>query len=106
MRRVNLKRVTGVVAIHAERRNQYRAINPDLVHGSHHLVAGDLSRPVEGPDPRAARVVAFVGVNLGIQCWHDFQPSTEPILIRKGNSSQACDAGSRRYVPWLRSSSE
>jgi hypothetical protein len=66
MRRVNLKGIAGVVAVHAERRDQHGAVDTDRVHSGHHLIAGDLSRPIESADPRAAWVVAFVGVNLGI----------------------------------------
>ena len=66
MGRVDLYGVAGVVAVHAERRDQYRAVDADGVHGRHHLVAGNLGRAVEGADPRPARVVALVGVNLGV----------------------------------------
>ena len=49
----------------------------DGVHGGRHLVAGDLGRSVESADPRAAGVIAFVGVNLRIQCRHDLLRETE-----------------------------
>ncbi len=81
MRGVNLKRVAGVVTIHAERRDQQRAVDADRVHGSDHLVAGDLGRAVENAGPGTARVVAFVGVNLCIQCRHDCQSSMAAILL-------------------------
>src|SRR5260370_11940593 len=81
MRRINVKRVAGVVAIHAEGRPQHGAVDTDRVHGGHHLVAGNLRRTVEDAGPGASRVVAFVGVNLGIQCRHDL-PSPEPMSFR------------------------
>ena len=52
--------------LHGETNTEYRAVGADGVHGGHHLGAGNLRRPVERADPGAARVVAFVGVNLGI----------------------------------------
>jgi hypothetical protein len=66
VRCVNLFGVAGVVAIHAERRHQNRAVDADGVHGCHHLVAGDLRRPVESADPGAARTIAFIGVHLSV----------------------------------------
>jgi hypothetical protein len=75
MRREDLKGIAGVTAIHAERRDQYGTVDADRVHRGHHLVAGDLRRPVQCADPGAARVVAFIGVNLGIEYRHSFRPS-------------------------------
>jgi hypothetical protein len=75
MRRVDLEGVAGVVAVHAEGRDQYGAVDADRVDCGHHLVAGDLCRPVERAHPRAARVVAFIGVNLGVQYRHGFRHS-------------------------------
>ena len=57
--------------------DQYRAVDTDGVHGGRHLVAGDLGWSVESADPRAAGVIAFVGVNLRIQCRHDLLRETE-----------------------------
>ena len=66
MRSVDLNGIAGVIAIHAERRDQHGAVDADRVHRGRHLVAGNLRWPVERGGPGAARVVAFVGVNLGI----------------------------------------
>jgi hypothetical protein len=46
-------------------------VDTDGVHGSHHIVTRDLWRAGENGSPGAARVVAFVGVNLSIYCHHD-----------------------------------
>ena len=59
-------RVARVIAIQRKRRDEDRAINADLVHRRHHLVAGDMRRPVRHAVPRAARCVGLVGVDLGI----------------------------------------
>ena len=75
VRRVNLERIARVETVHAERRDQDRAIDAGGIHRGHHLVAGDLRRPVESADPGAAGVVAFVGVNLCIQYRHDLKSS-------------------------------
>jgi hypothetical protein len=66
MRGVNLEGVAGVVAVHAEWGDQYRAVDTNGIHSGHHLVAGNLRGPVKGADPGPARVVAFVSVNLGV----------------------------------------
>jgi hypothetical protein len=71
MRRINLKGIAGVVAIHGKRRHQHGAVDTDGVHRGHHLVAGNLRRAVENAGPRASRMVALVSMNLGIQCRHD-----------------------------------
>lgn len=39
------------VAVHAERRHQYRAVDANSIHGSYHLVAGNLCG---APDPLQA----------------------------------------------------
>ena len=72
MRRVDLFGVAGVVAIHAEWRHQNGAVDADGVHGCHHLVAGDLGRADERPEPGPVRMVAFVGMHLGVDGQHDF----------------------------------
>lgn len=58
--------VAGVVAIHREGRDQQRAVDPDAIHCSHHVIPGDLRRAVENGSPGPPRVVAFVGMHLGI----------------------------------------
>jgi hypothetical protein len=45
MRGVDLFGVGGIVAIHAERGNQHRAVDADGIHGGHHLVTGDQGEP-------------------------------------------------------------
>ena len=82
MRRVDLYRVAGVVAIHGERRDQHRAVDADRIHRGHHVVAGDLGRTVENADPRPARMVAFIGVHLGIDVGMTSNPSRCLILAR------------------------
>jgi hypothetical protein len=42
-----------------------RAVDADGIHGGRHLIAGNLRR-LWSADPTAARMVAFVGVNLSI----------------------------------------
>src|SRR5690242_20277744 len=66
----DLERIARVVAVHAKGRNEDRTVDPDGIHGGYHLLAGDLGWSRQGADPRAARVVTFVSVNLGIQYWH------------------------------------
>jgi hypothetical protein len=73
---VNVEGVAGVIAVHGKRRNQERPVDADGVHGGHHVVTRDLRRAVESGGPGSARVVAFIGVYLGIYCDHDFQPYT------------------------------
>ena len=70
VRRINRSIQTGTPA-------PYRAVDADGVHGRYQLVAGDLRRSVESADPRAAGVIAFVGVNLGIQYRHEVLHGTE-----------------------------
>ena len=61
--------IARVVAIHAVRRDQERAVHADLVHGRHHVVAGDFVGAVQEAEPRASGAVPLVGVNLGIDDW-------------------------------------
>ena len=60
-----------------ERRHQQRAVDTDGVHGCHHVVAGDLRRSAQNAGPGSARMIAFVGVHLGIDCQHGFQSFTD-----------------------------
>jgi hypothetical protein len=48
----------------------YRAADADGVRRGHDLVAGNLRRSAESTEPQAARVIALVRVNLGIQYRH------------------------------------
>ena len=62
----HLHRIAGVVAVHGKGRDEDRAIDADLVHRRHHLVAGDVSRPVRNRVPGPLRRVGLIGMNLGI----------------------------------------
>jgi hypothetical protein len=63
--------VARVVTVHRERRHQHRAVDPDRIHCSHHLVARHLLRPDQSASPWPARMVALIGVHLGV----DYRPS-------------------------------
>ena len=58
--------VAAVVLVHRKRRDEDRAVDADLVHRRHHLVAGDVRRPVRDPKPGSLRGVCLIGVDLGI----------------------------------------
>ena len=62
--------VAGVVAVQRKRRDEDRAVDADLVHRRHHLVTGDVIRPVRHAVPRSLRRVRLVGVDLGIDNHH------------------------------------
>jgi hypothetical protein len=72
MRLAYLDGVAGVVAVRHERRDQQCAIDTDRVHRRHHVVAGDLLRAGLNRGPGPARMIAFVGVHLGVDCWHSY----------------------------------
>ena len=60
-------RIAGVVLVHRDRRDIDRAVDADLIHRRHHLVAGDVSGPVfRNAVPRPLRRVRGIGVDLGI----------------------------------------
>jgi len=67
---LHLDRIAGVVLVHRERRNVDRAVDADLTHRRHHLIPGDVRRPVRHPEPRPLRRVRRVGVDLGIDDCH------------------------------------
>jgi hypothetical protein len=71
MRRVDGQGVARVIAIHGKRRDQQRTVDTDGVHRSHHVVTRDLGRTMQKTNPGPARVIAFIRVNLGIDCEHD-----------------------------------
>jgi hypothetical protein len=58
--------VAGIVAIERPRRDQECAVNADGVHGGDHVVARHFRRAMQHGVPRPARVVALVGMHLGI----------------------------------------
>jgi hypothetical protein len=86
MRRVDLEGIARVITVHAEWRDQYGAVDSDGVHGRDHLIAGNLGRPVKSADPRSTGVVAFVGVNLGIQYRHGFYPLEKTDLTQNSRA--------------------
>ena len=63
---LHFHRVAGVIAVHRKRRDEDRAVDADLVHRRHHLVAGDVSGPVRHPEPGPLRRVRLIGMDLGI----------------------------------------
>src|SRR3954468_7112706 len=63
---LHLDSIAGVIAIHREGRNEDRTINSDLVHRRHHLVAGDVVRPVRNGVPGPLEGVRLIGVDLGV----------------------------------------
>ena len=79
------QRVACVVAVHGEYRGQQAAIDTDGVHGLHHVGARDLRRPGQNLGPGAARMIAFVAVNLGINRHHEIRPP-RPLSFSKGLS--------------------
>ncbi len=76
MRRVDLERVAGVVAIERIRRDQQRRIDADRVHRGHHLLARRRGRTGEMPDPRPARLVAIIGMHLRVDREHRISPQS------------------------------
>ena len=50
-----------------------RAVDADLVHGGHHLVARHLLGAVQDADPGAARMIALIAVDLRVDD-HGAQP--------------------------------
>ena len=79
------QRVARIVAVHGEHRGQQPAIDTDGIHGLHHVLARDLRWPGQNLGPRAARMIAFVAVNLGIDCHHEIRPP-RPLSFSKGLS--------------------
>jgi hypothetical protein len=80
----DVERVARVVAVHAERRDQDRAVDTDIVHRRNHLVAGDLRRTDQRTHPRPARMVALVGVHLRVDGGHDSSPFRPSVGGRRG----------------------
>jgi hypothetical protein len=72
-----IRSMIQVTSDHRRMRSAPSSAVADGLHSRHHLVAGDLRRSVESADPRAAGMIAFVGVNLGIQYRHDVLHGTE-----------------------------
>ena len=89
----HLDRIARVVAVHGERGDQQRAVDADGVHRRHHVVARDLRRAVQHRGPGPAGMIALVGVNLGIDRQHGFDPFAETGLPR---NLQGTAGGDRR----------
>jgi hypothetical protein len=71
MRLAHRNRVARVIAVHGEWRHQQRAVDADRIHRRHHLVTGDLRRPVQRRRPWPARMVALIGMHLRVDDGHD-----------------------------------
>ena len=67
---LHLHRVAGVVAVHGKGGDEDRAVDADLVHRRHHLVAGDVIGPVRHAVPGPLRRVGLIGMDLGIDDGH------------------------------------
>src|SRR5258706_2744814 len=67
---LHLHRIAGVVLVHRKGGNIDRAVDAHLVHRRHHLVAGDVRRPVGHAVPGPLRRVRRVGMDLGIDDRH------------------------------------
>ena len=63
-------RVACVKAIHGEGGNQDCASHAHRIHGLDHVSAGDLWRTMQHRMPRAAGMVAFIGMDLGVNDRH------------------------------------
>src|ERR1700722_5052408 len=70
MRPLHLHGVARVVAIHGKGRDEDRAVDADLVHRRHHLVAGGVRGPVRHAVPGPLRRVRLIGMDLGIDDRH------------------------------------
>jgi hypothetical protein len=66
--------VGGVVSVHGEGGDQDRRIDAGFVHRCDEVVAGDFRRPRQGFDPRAAGVIALVGMYLSVNDRHGDAP--------------------------------
>ena len=66
--------IAAVVAVHREGRDEDRAVDADLVHRRHHLVAGHVRRPVRHGGPGPLGRVGLVGVDLRIDDRHREPP--------------------------------
>jgi hypothetical protein len=79
------ERVARIVAVHGEYRGQQPAIDADGIHGLYHVGARDFRRAGENLGPWAARMIAFVAMNLGIYRHHEIRPP-RPLSFSKGLS--------------------
>jgi hypothetical protein len=70
------ERIARVVAIHRERRHQDRAVDTGRVEHRDRLVARRLFGPGEHGVPGSARVIALVGVQLGVDDGHERIPGS------------------------------
>ena len=58
--------VTAIILIHREGGDVDGAVNANLVHRRHHLVAGNVRRPVWHAVPRSLPGVCRISMNLGV----------------------------------------
>ena len=63
-------RIAGIEAIHGEGGNQYRAIHANRIHRLHHIRTRHFRRAMQHRMPGPARVIAFIGMDLGVNDWH------------------------------------
>ena len=67
---LHFHRIAGVVVVHRKGGDEDRAVDADLVHRRHHLVAGDVIGPVRHAVPGPLRRVRLIGMDLGIDDRH------------------------------------
>ena len=87
--------VAGVIAVHRKRGDEDRAVDADLVHRRHHLVAGDVIGPVRHGVPRPFRRVCLIGMDLGIDNGH--RGCSSLMIPRISHRCHNCDR--RRKAP-------
>ena len=66
MCRVYADSEAGIVTVHGKGRNQQCAVDSDLIHGRNHVVSRDLGGTHQEALPRPARMIALIGVDLGV----------------------------------------
>ena len=80
MRALHLHRIAGVILVHGEGGDEDRAVDADLVHRRHHLVASHVIGPVRHAVPGPLRRVRLIDVDLGINDRHRGAPLCEASL--------------------------
>ena len=78
---VDLDRVARIEAVHGVGGDQQGPVDADRVHRGDHVVAGDLRGAGENPRPGAARAVALVGMDLGVDGRHGAHPLFSPSVL-------------------------
>ena len=92
---LHLDRIAAVVLVHRKWRDVDRAVDANLVHRRHHLVAGDVRGPVRHAVPGSLRRVRRIGMDLGID---DRRGKPWRSLLRFGmrSAQQRRPSGSQR----------